>query len=430
MAKTGPLPLGTLESPPVPDSRSNPIYGSLAVLHVLAPAPAGGLERVVRALSRGQAARGHAVTIAAVVGADPGAPSGDGRETGSPVLQSLQGPGVTVVPVRVGGRAYLDERRQVVAVARRCEAQVAHTHGYRPDVVDAGALRGYGVPTVTTVHGFTGGGWKNRLYEHLQRRAFRRFDAVVAVSEPMRRGLVASGVSASHIRLIPNAYDATTEPLSRSAARTRLGLPDDAYVIGWVGRLSREKGLDVLIDALALLRDRPVVIAVVGDGRERARLQAQADSLQLMQSIKWLGLVSEAASLYRAFDAFVLSSRTEGTPIALFEAMDALVPVIATAVGGVPAVVSPSEAILVPSEQPAALAAALRAVRQEAAGARERAAAARERLKRTYAVDPWLDQYDSVYREILESASGRGRLSAQATGEGRARTADQEPVAP
>jgi glycosyltransferase involved in cell wall biosynthesis len=121
--------------------------------------------------------------------------------------------------------------------------------------------------------------------------------------------------------------------------------------------------------------------------------------------------VSDASTYYRAFDVFVLSSRTEGTPIALFEAMDALVPVVTTAVGGVPAVVSSAEAVLVPREAPAALADGLRVVLSDPTAARQRSQAARERLLAAYGVGPWLAQYDRIYASML-SASEPARPSA------------------
>src|SRR5437879_12795654 len=91
-------------------------------------------------------------------------------------------------------RAYWRERRAVAALCRRIRPDVIHTHGYRPDVVDASVARRLGIPVVTTVHGFTGGGWKNRCYEWLQRRAFRRCDAVVAVCRTLVVGLARGGV--------------------------------------------------------------------------------------------------------------------------------------------------------------------------------------------------------------------------------------------
>jgi glycosyltransferase involved in cell wall biosynthesis len=117
--------------------------------------------------------------------------------------------------------------------------------------------------------------------------------------------------------------------------------------------------------------------------------------------VTWHGAVQNAGSLLRAFDAFVLSSRTEGTPIALFEAMDARVPIVATAVGGVPDVVTDAQAILVPSEQPHAIAAALGELRRDPTAAAQRAVSARERLVDVFGEAKWVDAIESVYAQVL-----------------------------
>jgi glycosyltransferase involved in cell wall biosynthesis len=111
-------------------------------------------------------------------------------------------------------------------------------------------------------------------------------------------------------------------------------------------------------------------------------------------------MVPQAAALYCAFDVFVLSSRTEGTPISLFEAMAAGVPVVATRVGGVPDVITESEARLVPSESPQALAEAIEATLSQGEETRRRAAGAERRLQQHFAVGPWLDRYETLYREL------------------------------
>jgi glycosyltransferase involved in cell wall biosynthesis len=368
---------------------------SLSIVHLVAPGAAGGLESVVRLLAMGHARRGHAVHVAAVLPAD--APDEH------PWLSPLRAGGIDVVPIRVGGRAYLRERAEVGALCRRLNPSVVHSHGYRPDVVGAGAARAAGVPIVTTVHGFTGvGGWKGRIYESLQVRALRRFDAVIAVSRPLAARLAASGVRPERLHAIPNAYAAGDPRLDRPAARRALGLPDDATVVGWVGRLSREKGADVLLDAVARRQSATrVVVSFVGDGREREALAAQAARLGIADRVRFHGMVSDAARLLAAFDVLALSSRTEGTPIVLFEAMAAGVPIVASRVGGVPDVVTGAEAALVPPEQPEALARALEEVLvHDRAGARARARAAEVRLHDRYALDPWLERHETLYRSL------------------------------
>jgi glycosyltransferase involved in cell wall biosynthesis len=191
--------------------------------------------------------------------------------------------------------------------------------------------------------------------------------------------------------------------MDRAHARERLGLPGDGVLVGWVGRLSREKAPDVLLEALGLMGADPPLTAFVGDGREAAALKARTAALGLEGKVRWTGLVDGAARLLPAFDAFVLSSRTEGTPIVLLEAMAAGVPVIVTRVGGVPDVVSDAEAVLVPSEDPAALAGALRSVLADAVGSARRSAAAQGRLARDFAEGPWLDRYEVLYRGLIEA---------------------------
>ena len=187
--------------------------------------------------------------------------------------------------------------------------------------MDAPVARRLGIPTVTTVHGFTGGDWKNRLYERMQRRAHRKFDAVVVVSRPLMVQLIQDGVPPHRLHLVQNAWQGITPPLERLAARRALGIPARAFHVGWVGRLSVEKGPDVLLDAIGHLRDLPIVVSVLGTGRERGVLLDRARALGLAERIHWHGVVPGAARLFSAFDVFVLSSRTEGTPVVLFEAI-------------------------------------------------------------------------------------------------------------
>ncbi|MBI4421517.1 MAG: glycosyltransferase, partial [Gemmatimonadetes bacterium] len=264
-----------------------------------------------------------------------------------------------------------------------------------------------GIPTVTTVHGFTFGGWKNRVYEAIQRAAFRRFDAVVAVSRPLAGELARAGVPAGRIRVVPNAWGGGLTAFERATARRLLGVPDGRFHVGWVGRLSWEKGADVFLDAVAALADLPLSVSLFGHGAERGRLEAQARRLGLHRATTLRGNVPHAERLFSAFDCFVLSSRTEGTPIALFEAMAAGVPVVTSAVGGVPDVVSPAEALLVQPCLPSALAEAIRAVYHHPADAQERAVRARARL-RAFDPEPWLTRYEQVYESVSHSPALAG----------------------
>lgn len=385
------------EGRPVPAGEAGPrslapdevARGRLRILHVAAPAPAGGMERVLELLALGHASAGHEVHVAAVLDPCTGA---------YPWLQALARGGVVVHTLSLGRRAYLAERRSIATLCARVSPHVLHTHGYRPDVLDAPLARRSGIPTVTTVHGFTGGDRRNRLYELLQCRSFRTFDAVVAVSRPLAALLATRGVQAARIHTIQNAWAAgATGP---AVSREELGVPPGAFHVGWVGRLSAEKGCDVLLRAVALLEDLPITVSVAGDGVERSRLEALARELGIARRVRWLGLYPQAERLFSTFDAFVLSSHTEGTPMVLFEAMHAGSPIVATRVGGVPDVVGEDAAFLVPPDDPAALAAAIRATRQDPVGAQLRAATALRHLHERFGQDAWLARYDALYRSV------------------------------
>jgi glycosyltransferase involved in cell wall biosynthesis len=361
----------------------------MRVLHVVAPGETGGLERVVQLLAQGQATVGDDVHVAAVLDKPPGEHS---------LVAALRGTGITTHALVIEGRGYWRERAAMLHLVRRLRPEVVHTHGYRADLVDGRVARSVGAAAVTTVHGFTGGGARNRFYEWLQRLAFRRFDAVVAVSRPLADELSRSGVQSGRMHLVVNSWRPTGPRLERTAARKALGIQPAAFTLGWVGRLSHEKGLDVLIDAVAQLPALPIRVAVVGDGPERAALEARALRHGISDRITWHGIITDAARLYEAFDLFVLSSRTEGTPMVLFEAMAAGVPIVATSVGGVPDMLAGSEALLVPSQNPTALADAIRLSAQQLESTRERVDLARQRIGRQNAVEKWVGQYRDVYR--------------------------------
>ncbi len=365
-------------------------------MHVVAPGEVGGLESVVRLLVEGHSATGHRVHV--LVHATPG-------RVPAQTMSALQDGGAIVDVFELWGRAYLEANRRVAARLAAIHPDVVHTHGHRCDVLDGRVARRAGYATVSTVHGFTGGDFRNRMYERLQRRSLRRFASVVAVSRPIERMLLDDGVARHRVHLIPNAHRAPSAPLSRDEARRALGLPAEKFIVGWVGRVSAEKGADVAIEALALLDEGS--LAVIGDGPQRAMLQQRSSGLALGDRVTWHGLVPGADRYLPAFDALLLSSRTEGTPMILLEAMAASVPVVTTRVGGVPDVIGDDEAWLVPSESPERIAAALRAIRLDQVAAAARAARASARFARERALGPWLAGYERVYRAALESRTRR-----------------------
>jgi glycosyltransferase involved in cell wall biosynthesis len=167
------------------------------------------------------------------------------------------------------------------------------------------------------------------------------------------------------------------------------------------------KGADVFLRALAEPGAPRVTAVLIGDGNERSQLESLAARLGLGHTVRFVGGIESGARLLPAFDAFVLSSRSEGTPIVLFEAMSAGVPIVASRVGGVPDVVGDDEAILVSPEDPAALAEGLRRVLETPATTRLMVQRAHRRLEASFATADWLARHEALYRVLISPAPQR-----------------------
>ena len=376
-----------------PENPPRRVRPPIKVLHVLAPAPFGGLEHVVRSLAILQRTDARIADVrVATLGAPP-----------DPFSRALRDASVEVHPIVTVSRNYGAQRRALGALCALHQPDLVHLHGAHADVIGTRSALRSGAAMVSTVHGQVGGDLRNRLYEWLQRRAFTQRDAVVAVSRPLAETLIEAGTPPERIHVVRNACRAHTASRPKRAARMALGLPVEGFVVAWIGRISPEKGLDVLLDALAESPMPDLYLAVIGDGRERESLTSHAAQTALgrRHRIHWLGNVTDAAQTVHAFDALVISSRSEGTPLVLLEAMSAGIPVIATSVGGIPDVMSEEEGFLVPPEDPSALRAAIDHVQRDPTEARRRTIAASRRCALESDVERWAERYTMVYDAAL-----------------------------
>ena len=363
------------------------------VLHVVAPARAGGLESVVVQLTSGLRANGHDVQVAAVL--DPS------QALAHPFIEALEEARVPVHRIAVSTREYGAERRAVAQLMRAHNVDVLHTHGYRPDVIDGGVARSMNRAHVTTLHGFVGGSWRGRLYEWLQVRAAVRANAAIAVSAPIADRLAGAGGGAT-THLLRNAVSPNLTSLTRAESRVALSLPSDAVLIGWVGRLSFEKGPDLFVEALARTTEQ-VHGVVVGDGPMREQMQQLARDRGVAHRLHFTGLRPRASRYLAAFDVLALTSRTEGTPMVLLEAMWAGVPIVATAVGGVPDVLRDGDALLCPSADVPALGVAITRLTGDPLFAATLAAHARRRVADAFGPDAWLSAHEQLYQRFVRA---------------------------
>jgi glycosyltransferase involved in cell wall biosynthesis len=288
--------------------------------------------------------------------------------------------------------------RDVARAVGELDADIVQTHGYKATA--AGYLLRRTAPArpwIAFYHGATDMGVKDTVYHALERRCLRGADRIAIVSEAQRKAVGAE----SHVRVIANAVlmDTTRDDPGLDGAFSLA--PGSGPRIGVIGRLSREKGVDVFLHACAALNDRafPFSAHIIGDGPEAGALRQLCSTLQLDAQVSFAGRVDPVGPVYRQLDLVVLPSRSEGLPNVLLEALAADRPVVATAVGAVPEVLCvPDSGVLVPPGAATQLAEAMIAALQR--GATPGASAARATTLKRYGLEQRVQRHLELYREV------------------------------
>lgn len=297
---------------------------------------------------------------------------------------------------------------QAIRIVKDGNFDLIHSHGYRADAFTLVVAKYLGLPFCSTVHGFTPTDPRLRLWCELDARLLRFFPKVMAVSAPMKDQLVSYGLDSTRVEVVINAVEEPEQGASsRKETRLRLGISDSEFVFGFVGRLSDEKGVDHLLQAAESLvaLERSARFVIVGDGPRKADLLEATRTRGLEGKVDFVGFQSDTAPWYETFDAFVLPSLSEGTPMALLEAMAHGLPSVATAVGGVPQVVSDGEnGLLVPSADREKLCDAMRCLMTNAPLRAKLSEGAVELVRGSYGVDAWIDHVQDVYAKTLDKA--------------------------
>ena len=293
--------------------------------------------------------------------------------------------------------------RWLMDTLRRYDIDLVHSHEFTMAAYGAWAARLVRIPHLFTMHG-------SRYYAgRLQRRIALRLAAffsssIVTVSQSLGRYLARDlFIRPSHIVTIPNGVRLPALP-TQSSLREELGLQSSDHLAVAVGNLYPVKGHSYLLEALALLATRcpRLHVAIAGRGQLEQQLRERARELQVSDRFHLLGLRSDIGNVLAGADVFVLPSLSEGTPLALLEAMLTGRPIIASAVGEVPIVLDGGRVgLLVPAADAAALARALEALLSDPARSRELGAAARMRVTEAYGFDAMMSSYLALYTRAL-----------------------------
>ncbi len=225
-------------------------------------------------------------------------------------------------------------------------------------------------------------------------------DAVVINSPHSREfAIKIEGVQPDRIFLIPNGVevDKYTTPVRRELLRKEMGLQSYECMLGTVGRLTEQKGIDILLLALSVLSKPELKLVIFGNGGDEARLRALSVKLGLESQVHFAGYRRDLSTLLGALDLYVHPARFEGMPNALLEAMAAACPIVATAVDGNRELIADGKhGWLVPSESPTELANAINEALSDPAEAHLRGALARERVREDFSVDSMVAAWEAV----------------------------------
>jgi glycosyltransferase involved in cell wall biosynthesis len=366
----------------------------MKILQLISSGGMYGAESVILNLARGLRAAGHRC----VLGVFANSPS--------PNLQLHQRAleeKIPSYPFPCKGQFDLTALRRIRDLAAETGADVIHTHGYKADVYTCLAMFNHGVPLVSTCHNWLDEDWRTSLYGVVDRHVLRSFPRVVAVSEDVRQRLLEAGVPQERIRIIPNGIDLHPFRVERAPDPVDWS-KDRPAVVGMVARLSAEKGVDLFFHAAADVA-RTISHArfvVVGDGPDRQELEALIDQLRLRPLVVMAGRRNDMPAQYASFDILVSSSRKEGLPLAILEAMASGLPLVATAVGDVRNVVRNDETgILLPTGDPGALASAIVDLLSDHAKRRRLGFAARQWVESEHSAERMSNDYLDTYRDAV-----------------------------
>jgi glycosyltransferase involved in cell wall biosynthesis len=321
--------------------------------------------------------------------------------------------------------APLDDLRALIVLFRELRAfapHIVHTHMAKAGLLGRIATVAHNLTRgsaprariVHTYHGHVLEGYfrplVSRMFITLERLLARVSDRLIAISPRIRaelRSVYRIGRDEQY-RTVPLGFDlaafAAIDDNARRAAKRELGLPSEAAAITTVGRLTAIKQTHVFLETIAQLAKRRshIVGVIAGDGELRDTLTELAGQLGIADRIRWLGWQRNLVPVYAATDVFLLTSRNEGTPVAIIEALASGVPVVSTDVGGVRDVIESRDAgSVVPlGDVPGLVDEVDKWLRDEVRRDRV-AASARVRVLDRYGIDRLLHDIDNVYRELL-----------------------------
>jgi glycosyltransferase involved in cell wall biosynthesis len=360
----------------------------VVIVHVLSSYGVGGQERVALDLAAGQVARGHRVSVVSL------APAPDG-----PLAAEFAAAGVETVTIPKRGGLDPTLVPRLARAFRARNAEVVHTHNPLPLIYGAPAARLARARAIHTKHGKNPGSRGHMLLRRAAAQCARWFVAVSDTTAAQAREQ--RDAPAARIVVIPNGIRLERfkrDGETRARVRAELGIPDDAWVVATVGRIDANKNQPLLVRAAAPLLGPKARLVLVGDGPARADLEAAvAATGAAAPFIHVLGRRMDVDRLFSGFDVFALSSISEGLPLVVPEAMASELPIIATAVGGLPDIIEDGRTGLLCPVEEQALRTKLESLKKDPSLSRNIGSSARLRALERFSAERMIGDYLRLY---------------------------------
>jgi glycosyltransferase involved in cell wall biosynthesis len=325
--------------------------------------------------------------------------------------------GIHVIPLEVRGRIDLHAVGQIRKILKQYGVSIVHSHDYKSDIYALLAAMNLGIIRVITAHGSTRDSLIKRLYLSVTENVIYRFsDKIVAVSVDISQQLRGSGIRSESIEVIQNGLDSSLiEDESKNQNYEALtSILNGRTAFGVIGRLFPDKGHRFFVEAFAnVLKTYPSIVALVlGEGPAKQEIMEDVGRRKLENHIHFCGARSDMKNVYDSIDFLVIPSLREGLPYVLLEAMVSEIPVLATAVGDIPALVRHEETgYLVDPGDAAALERHMVALLRDPAKARDMAKKGHRLVTREFSATRMVHHTEGLYRSLLVVRKERTILS-------------------
>lgn len=374
---------------------------SVKVLHFIESDGVYGAERVILNLSAQMQQQSN--LFIPVVGCIVPHP-----DANNALFNAAQAAGIAAVKIPIANKSLWRDIPRAAHQLKSLGIGLIHSHGYKPSVFGFLIKLLKKIPVIATCHLWfepSKGPIKMRVMISMEKFFYRWFPKVIAVSEPIKHILLENGLTNTQVDLVCNGVDIPAQD-SHSAAKIRseLNISDKTFVILNSARLTRQKAQWVLIEAAALLKKLGVdfKVLIVGQGGLEQELRTQITNKGLEQQVLLLGFRTDVNHLLQACNVFALPSIDEGMPMALLEAAAANKPIITTHVGDIGKLIKHEQTgLIIPLENPQALAQALVRVNTDAQLARQLATAAHQLMRDNYSSEAMCKRYLEIYQHIF-----------------------------